>query len=57
VKIPVEPVKSASISGFELQVQKVYLGATAPTQLSITFDAANKATVRSNELPALDPEY
>ena len=45
MKIPVEPVKSASISGFELQVQKVYLGATAPTQLSITFDAANKATV------------
>ncbi|KAG9242913.1 aspartyl-tRNA synthetase-like protein [Calycina marina] len=41
VKEPLEPVKSVSIGGFELHIQRIYLVASAPIQLAVSHEASS----------------
>lgn len=43
VQKPLEPVKSCSISGFELHVQKLYIVASAPETLAVSVATASRA--------------
>lgn len=43
VQKPLEPVKSYTISGFELHVQKLYIVATAPEYLAVYVATASRA--------------
>lgn len=46
VQKPLEPVKSAKVSGYELHLKKVYLVATAPAMLGLGMGAANRAVAK-----------
>ena len=46
VQKPLEPVKSAKVSDFELHLKKVYLVATAPAMLGLGMGAANRAVAK-----------
>lgn len=43
VKKPVEPVKSCTISGFELHIQKLFVVASAPETLPVSVATASRA--------------
>jgi len=43
VQEPVEPVKSCTISGFELHITKLYVVAPAPEMLSLSVATASRA--------------
>jgi hypothetical protein len=49
VQKPLEPVKSAKVSGFELHLQKVYLVAAAPEMLGLGLAPASRAVGRLDE--------
>lgn len=64
VQKPLEPVKSAKVSGYELHIKKVFLVATAPAMLGLGIGAANRAVAKwddeeenSNAAPAVESTY
>lgn len=64
VQKPLEPVKSAKVSGFELHIKKVFLVATAPAMLGLGMGAANRAVAKwddeeenSNAAPAVESKF
>lgn len=46
VQKPLEPVKSAKVSNYELHLKKVYLVAAAPAMLGLGMGAANRAVAK-----------
>jgi aspartyl-tRNA synthetase len=63
VQKPLEPVKSAKVSGYELHLKKVFLVATAPAMLGLGMGAANRAVAKWDDeeenggVPAVEGMY
>ncbi len=54
VENPLEAVKSCTVSGFELHIQKLYVVATAPETLPVSVATASRAVGDVDEEPALE---
>lgn len=53
VEKPIEPVKSCTVSGFELHIQKLYVVASAPDALTLSIATTSRAVgnIDEDELP------